>query len=853
MEALEGNMLVQSNEWDPEASLNIDKISNRLGHRLAFTRTSTRLELNVAEMNCQLTFTLETNIPADPNQGLETMSIGDKNFQVDDLIHRNDQFHVKDDFVVNDGNDDEQSHFFDVSDEFDHIEIFEHHDTDGECVYVPKSFCVGSEEISSSGIKSWTPNVDESLLPAIGTVFDSIDLAYNFYKEYAVNGGFEQGSNQEILHKPEYVSATDDIFDMNADCFGEVNTLTYVDDNFVKAHNHILVHPHHIKHLKSQRRLNNSQKSFLFKLNQTGIGPCRGYRILGKVKGGDEDVGCSKVDCKNWKRDVIKYIGEGDGEMFVQQLENKKKSLNNFSFEYFTVFNNDKWELAGAFWADQASKENYKVFGDVVSFDSTYRTNKYDMKFIQFTGIDNHKKCVTFGAALLAKEDVDSYKWLCEAFKKAFPEEPQIVLTDQDLSMIVAIEAIFKKARHRLCMLHVTEKITNKVNAQKLGQIHQKFGQRWSIIENSIGPAVSNVGFKDSISQIVWTDKLDPDDFDKRWFSIVARYKLEDNEWLNEMFKHRRKWIPAYFRYWDMSGLMRTSSHSESENHMFQQLMSNSSTLVEFISFFETAMQIQRQGQIKAASRYCMNYQVDHKNGFTEYTVMDRSVRNNGLANTLDKAGNPRAFDEYIPAVSVVKYSEKSKEVSCDCRLFERIGYFCRHILYVLRMTNVKVIPNKYVMKRWCIDAITLKDPNTYFDSNQVGSSGEFGVQMKEIYEMIDHAIGLYKDDPEKLSSLKDTIRGLKDKAVEQMGNDHTLSKDEFIEGLVGIPKPDKVSVYCPNNLRSKGCGKRITNVREEAIKQQTINHRTCSFSNEVGHNSRGCKVRKQKILEKKN
>ncbi|XP_071728888.1 uncharacterized protein [Rutidosis leptorrhynchoides] len=293
-----------------------------------------------------------------------------------------------------------------------------------------------------------------------------------------------------------------------------------------------------------------------------------------------------------------------------------------------------------------------------------------------------------------------------------------------------------------------------------------------------------------------------------------------------------------------MSGLMCTSSHSESENHMFQQLMSNSSTLVEFIIFFETAMQIQRQvqskndhdsrytipkvvtdyeieqhavqlytrkifgevqGQIKAASRYCMNYQVDHKNGFTEYTVMDRSVRNNGLANNLDKAGNPLAFDEYIPAVSV------------------------------------------------CIDAITLKDPNTYFDSNQVGSSGEFGVQMKEIYEMTDHAIGLYKDDPEKLSSLKDTIRGLKDKAVEQMGNDHTLSKDEFIEGLVGIPKPDKVSVYCPNNLRSKGCGKRITNVREEAIKQQTVNHRTCSFCNEVGHNSRGCKVRKQKILEKKN
>ncbi|XP_071697519.1 protein FAR1-RELATED SEQUENCE 5-like [Rutidosis leptorrhynchoides] len=695
------------------------------------------------------------------------MSIGDKNVQVDDLIHHNDQFHVNDDFVVNDDDDDEQSHFFDVSDEFDHIEIFEHHDTDGECVYVPKSFCVGSEEISSSGIKSWTPNVDKSLLSAIGMVFDSIDLAYNFYKEYAVNGGFEvrkssskrgfgdfgnslvrykyflcskQGSNQEILHKPEDVSATDDIFDMNADCFGEVNTLTSVDDNvgyIVKQTLHIQVE--NKKRRRKEIGHHRGHDVLLLLLNQAGIGPCRGYRILEKVKGSDEDVECSK------------------------------------------------WELAGAFWANQASKENYKVFGDVVSFDSTFRINKYDMKFIPFTGIDNHKECITFGAALLAKEDADSYTWLCEAFKKAFPEEPQIVLTDQDPSMIVAIEDVFKKARHRLY----------------------------------------------SVSQIVWTNKLDPDEFDNRWFSIVARYKLEDNEWLNEMFNLRRKWIPTYFRYWDMSGLMRTSSRSESENHMFQQLMSNSSTLskndhksrytipkvVTNYEIEQHAVQLytriffgEVQGQIKAASRYCMNYQVDHKNGFTEYTVMDGSVINNGLPNNLDKAGNPRAFDEYIPAVSVVKYSEKSKEVSCDCRLFERIGYFYRHILYVLRMTNVKVIPNKYVMKRWCIDAITLKDPNTYFDSNQVGSSEEFGVQMKEIYEMVDHAIGLYKDDHEKLSSLKDTIRGLKDKAVEEMGNDNTLSKDEFIEGLINGQKLGQIhqkfgqrwSIIENSNLNSK-------------------------------------------------
>ncbi|CAI9295620.1 unnamed protein product [Lactuca saligna] len=35
---------------------------------------------------------------------------------------------------------------------------------------------------------------------------------------------------------------------------------------------------------------------------------------------------------------------------------------------------------------------------------------RYDMVFVPFTGIDNHKKCVTFGADLLSREDGVSYE-----------------------------------------------------------------------------------------------------------------------------------------------------------------------------------------------------------------------------------------------------------------------------------------------------------------------------------------------------------------------------------------------------------------------------------------------------------
>ena len=85
------------------------------------------------------------------------------------------------------------------------------------------------------------------------------------------------------------------------------------------------------------------------------------------------------------------------------------------------------------------------------------------MVFIPFTGIDNHKKCVTFGAGMLAKEDISSYKWLLNEFKNAFLREPKVVLTDQDPSMKVAVSDVFKTARHRLCMWHIMEKVPVKV------------------------------------------------------------------------------------------------------------------------------------------------------------------------------------------------------------------------------------------------------------------------------------------------------------------------------------------------------------------------------------------------------
>jgi hypothetical protein len=50
---------------------------------------------------------------------------------------------------------------------------------------------------------------------------------------------------------------------------------------------------------------------------------------------------------------------------------------------------------------------DYKCFGDVVSFDTTFQTNKFEMPFAP-----RHKQTIIFGAVLLFDETILSFGWL---------------------------------------------------------------------------------------------------------------------------------------------------------------------------------------------------------------------------------------------------------------------------------------------------------------------------------------------------------------------------------------------------------------------------------------------------------
>ncbi|GKB13226.1 FAR1-related sequence 5-like protein [Tanacetum coccineum] len=243
----------------------------------------------------------------------------------------------------------------------------------------------------------------------------------------------------------------------------------------------------------------------------------------------------------------------------------------NFTFQYKV----ENSELVAMFWADEVAKCNYKEFGDIVSFDATFNNNKYNMKFVPFIGVDNHGKCVTLGSGMLLHEDTKSYTWLLKSFMTAFLKEPTMIVTDQDGAMKRAIEAVFTKAKHRLCMWHIMQKIPSKICKE----------------------IYDETNFKERFNKIVWNMFIEPLKFEEKWAQLVEDFGLQSHKWMINMFNLREIWIPTYFIDSPLYGLMRTTSRSESENSFLKSFTSPGATLVSFMMSYESSMERQRYRQ----------------------------------------------------------------------------------------------------------------------------------------------------------------------------------------------------------------------------------------------------------------
>ena len=103
-------------------------------------------------------------------------------------------------------------------------------------------------------------------------------------------------------------------------------------------------------------------------------------------------------------------------------------------------------------------------FDDVLTFDTTYLTNIYQMLFCPFVGVNHHGQSILLGYKLLSDERTKIFKWIFQSWvDENWGQPPNAIITNQAKTIKVAIKKVFLNIRHQFCLWCILKKISKKI------------------------------------------------------------------------------------------------------------------------------------------------------------------------------------------------------------------------------------------------------------------------------------------------------------------------------------------------------------------------------------------------------
>ncbi|XVF12447.1 hypothetical protein REPUB_Repub08aG0119200 [Reevesia pubescens] len=409
-----------------------------------------------------------------------------------------------------------------------------------------------------------------------------------------------------------------------------------------------------------------------------------------------ESLDCLAVDYDNHLRsERVRDMKEGEAGRLLHYFQ--RQHFENSSFFYAIQLDiNDK--VSNIFWADDNMVVDYGYFGDVVLLDTSCRTNKDFKPFVQFIGVNHHNQVVIFAAALLYDDTVESLKWLFHTFLEVMcGKNPKVILTDQDAIVVEAISSILPEASHHICVW----------------QMHQNALKHLSYILKDAE------AFANDFRSCIYGHK-DEDDFIHAWEAMLKNYNLKQNEWLRWMYREREKWAVVY----GMNTFfidMKRSHLGESLSKKLRSYLNSDWDVVQFVKHFETVVDEQRFKEIEATDEmsHCkpklMGNVILLKHASEIYTPKAFEVFQGEYEKCLNVVANQCSQNGYLSEYKVktfgksqectVTFDSSDETVICSCMKFEYVGFLCSHALRVLDHRNIKVVPSRYILRRWTKDA----------------------------------------------------------------------------------------------------------------------------------------------------
>ncbi|KAG2670589.1 hypothetical protein I3760_14G092800 [Carya illinoinensis] len=500
------------------------------------------------------------------------------------------------------------------------------------------------------------------------------------------------------------------------------------------------------------------KKSRFFRCNrEVSDAVKRSYGSLVVGAGGFENLPFLEKDCRNYI-DKARHLRLGAGGAGALQQYFLRMQYKNFGFFYMMDIDDDG-RLKNAFWADPRSRAAYQYFGDVVTFDTTYLTNRYGMPFAPFVGVNHHGQSILLGAGLISSEDTETFVLLFETWLQCMDGiAPKVIITDQDRAMKNVIALVFPNTRHRFCLWHILKKVPEKLGS---------YGSY-------------KTGMKNALMKCVY-DTQRVDEFEKCWDELLTTYNLHENacENMNAFFDgsvHSKTNLKEFVDQFDNA----LKKKIENEN------------LVEFQSFNVT---------IPCISRSLIEKRFQELYTIAKFKEVQQQV--NGIIDLNPKllpsdgtiktymVGDEVALEEFTKLVTYfVDFSEVDAVAKCSCGLFEMREYyiFAENIHF---RSMGKDIKRRYTLIH-----------SSYDEGDQRPDANRYSSLLSICYQMITHAAGSRKhteDVRSKLYAMIELYRANEEPpSFTQIGSNANDTANDTTVGCSG-------EVHSPRVVRGKG------------------------------------------------
>ncbi|KAK6926448.1 MULE transposase domain [Dillenia turbinata] len=551
--------------------------------------------------------------------------------------------------------------------------------------------------------------------PHVGMEFDSADAAKTFYEGYARKLGFNIRVLQHARPKLEGSTAREFACAReggkkrsgeSCDAMVRIELKSqgkWVVTNFIKEHSHSAMSPSKVHYLRPRRHFAGAAKSMAepyqgvvpsgvmyvsMDANHVGL---EANRLAGNGPSAESNRPIKSIGPVGYgKPSDRKRTWGKDAQNMLDYF--KKMQAENPGFFYAIQLDEDN-RMANVFWADARSRTAYSHFGDTVTLDTAYRVKQYRVPFAPFTGINHHGQKILFGCALLLDESEASFTWLLKTFLTAMSDRsPVSIITDPDVAIQTAVRQVFPEARHCFSRWNVLRE-----GQEKLAPVCHERPDFQVELYNCI-----------NLTETI-------EEFESSWCSILDRYDLRRNDWLQSLYNARREWVPVYFRD---SFFAVISPNQGVDGSFFDGYVNQQTTLPTFFKQYERALENWFEKETEADFDSICTTPVlrtpspMEKQAANLYTKKIFAKFQEELVETFVYTANRIEGDGAVSTYRVAKFEDDHKaymvtlnipemRASCSCQVFEYSGILCRHVLTVFTVTNVLTLPPHYILKRW--------------------------------------------------------------------------------------------------------------------------------------------------------